>query len=422
MFLPRGLSGIDNLVKAEIKELHALRSMKISEEWMVKNIKSLDAVSKLRIPQSAWIPLIEGTPVRNCDDIERYLGEFTQWDALPKLISHGPRVSTSADSTLAKRGYEILKTLKSITEEMKLGTTELSLKIDHEDRMFLSVNAIPPRPWLDSPIDLTVAEKSVDWWSLDPSENSRPSEPSESAIKLFRNEFSLACLCAAFVRTSPLRSMLQTRSELLLWDPFANNGVLLMEILQTILNATISEPRQVTIIGNVKSRDGLAVCEQRLEKWRASNGLTWDDDLSSEQTTSRTTGRKSRRKSAEDDEDETEVSGLVSKSVQLGSCKVAIHITSRPFQETLPFISGGVILSHIPKTYNELTGIDKYQLTEWTAFGNLLKSSEIEGGMFFSETGSFQKYSKLKTIKVAHLVSPNGRSVGNFSRWVPFNQ
>jgi hypothetical protein len=77
-------------------------------------------------------------------------------------------------------------------------------------------------------------------------------------------------------------------------------------------------------------------------------------------------------------------------------------------------------MSHIPKSYNEVTGIDKYTLNEWTAFGSLLKGSDAQSAMFFTETGSFGKYSKLKVAKLAHLMSPSGRLIGNFSRWIPF--
>jgi len=123
----------------------------------------------------------------------------------------------------------------------------------------------------------------------------------------------------------------------------------------------------------------------------------------------------------EDEEDEIDIGGKNLKSVSLyvNSTLVDIHITTVSVHETAPYISGGLVLSHIPKTYNELTGIDKHQLSEWTAFGALMKSrsNDLEAA-FFSETNSFAKYSKMKFFSHCHLVSPNGKSVGSFAKWL----
>lgn len=426
LFTPRGLHGIDHLIKAEIKQTQSTTGIKLGDDWNLSKINDLYSTSRLRIPQSIWVPLIHGVEISGISDGIRQIESFSEWSSIPRLESHGPRVSISGDSLLfdSKNDALLLETLHSYAPP----GTELSLKIDQSQRMYLSMNAIPPRPWLDSPIDLTLAEKSIDWWSVTgKTDVSRPTLPSESAIKLFRNEASLSCLCSSFLRASQLGTVIRDRSEALIWDPFAGNGSLFLEILEDMARLSSVDPKSITVIGNVKSKDSLRTCERRLDKWIASLGDKIEQEFPNDPvppTEPTRSGRKSRRKSAEDSKsDQTEsvtTNTLVSRYIKIGSISIIAHVTSVPFQETIPYISGAIVMSHIPKSYNEVTGIDKYTLNEWTAFGSLLKGSDAQSAMFFTETGSFGKYSKLRVAKLAHLMSPSGRLIGNFSRWIPF--
>ena len=427
LFTPRGLQGIDHLIKAELKQSQSATGIKLGDDWNLTRIDDLSAVSRLRIPQSIWVPLIDGVEVSGIADAVRQIESFSKWSSIPQLESHGPRVSISNDSVLSE-GKNNAILLEALHSHAPPGT-ELSLKIDQSQRMYLSLNAIPPRPWLDSPIDLTLAEKSIDWWSVTgKADISRPSSPSESAIKLFRNESSLSCLCSAFVRASQLRAIIKDRPEVLIWDPFAGNASLLLEVLEDMARFPSQETKSVTVIGNVKSKDSLRTCERRVDKWISSFGDevvlgSSDEAVSSAQPTKG--GRKSRRKSSDEPTTNEEIQSvttntLVSRYVRIGNLSITVHVTSVPFQETIPYISGAIVMSHIPKSYNEVTGIDKYTLNEWGAFGSLLKGSDTQSAMFFTETGSFGKYSKLKVAKLAHLMSPSGRLIGHFSRWIPF--
>ena len=424
LFVPRGIQGINHLVQAEIKD-----TAKLSQNGKeVEKIQSLSTLSRLRIPQSIWIPLITDREVSSITDAADLIKQYQGWQEIPSLASFGSRVSISADSSLSsnKNKTALLEELKRILRDHQLDNSEFSLRISPDDKMSLSFNAIPPRVWLDSPLELTMAEKSIDWWSVKSGDVSRPSEPSESAIKLFRNEASLACLCSAFLRTSPLGSSLASKKEeeILLWDPFAGNGALFMQLLQTLTDQTISAPKTITIIGNVQSRGSMDACIRRFEKWYSSMNLVEVPDGVTESSGQRMSGRKSRReKLAEESEVEEEVSGLFTRRFEIPpNVRVNLHLTRAPFQETLPYISGAGILTHIPRTYSEMTGIDKHDLTEWAAFGSLLKQSsdQIKSAMFFTETNSFLKYSKLRTAKMVHLISPNGKSIGHFSKWIPF--
>jgi hypothetical protein len=433
LFVPRGLQGVNHLIQAEVRD--SLRNgLKFAAKDVktIEQVKDLHMLAKLRIPQSIWVPIIENAEVRSISEAIAQVEKFQKWNTVPGLKSFGPRVSISADSVLSSAANKqaLLKELSESLKQKGVGDSEFSLRIDQDQRMSLSLNVIPPRPWLDTPMDLTLAEKSVDWWSLKTSGDSdlsRPTQPSESAVKIYRNEASLSCLCSAFLRTSPVVSWMKApeASELFIWDPFAGNGAMLLELLQMLSDSKPRAQKQITIMANVKSGDTMRTCINRIEKWTTTDGIQTIGESTepSDQDTSRGRSRKSKRTVREKEEPSKEdvSSKLYSKSFQVGENITAnVNLTTVSFQETFPYVSGGIVLSHIPKTYNELTGIDKHLLNEWSAFGGLLKGSPIEQAVFFTETNSFAKYSKLRMGKLVHLVSPNGKSVGHFVKWIPF--
>ena len=421
-FTPRGLQGINHLIQAEMKDSAELRTATLSKDLKeISKVSSLPALSRLRIPQSIWVPLIDNLEVSSIDHLGTAIRQYSDWKEVPSLFSFGPRVTVNSDSPFNKE--EILVQLRNILGMHSIENGEFSLRVDHDQKMSLSFNAIPPRPWLDSPLALTMAERSVDWWSVqgrDGTDTSRPAEPSETAIKLYRNEGSLSCLCAAFLRSSSIPSLLKSKApdEVLVWDPFVGNGAMILELLQLVRDSGIGQsPKTVTIVGNVKSKESLDICVRRIEKWLSACGESVT--VADHEDAGQRAGRRSARR--KDDETETTLSGLFSKSFQVGKgIEINVHLTTVSFQETFPHVKGGVMVSHIPKTYNELTGIDKHELSEWAAFGNLLKNSEISSAMFFTETNSFMKYAKLRYAKLVHLVSPNGKSIGHFSKGIPF--
>lgn len=437
LFTPRGLQGINHLIQAEVRDSRALRTgvrFRGKDVKTIEGVNDLHALSRLRIPQSVWIPIIENVGIRSISEAIGAIQKFPNWDSVPALKSFGPRVSISADSILSSTANkETLKNeLLAFLQATAVQDSEFSLRIDQNQCVSLSFNAIPPRPWLDTPMDLTLAEKSVDWWSLNPSGSSdlsRPSEPSESAIKLYRNEASLSCLCSAFLRASPVIGWLRSPEpgELFFWDPFAGNGALLLEVLQMLSDGEPRNSKELTIMANVKSSEAMRTCIRRIEKWANANNvqIIGESENPVDSETSRGRSRKSKRASksiGEEEAEEEDVSDkLYSKSFKVGEkMTMNLNLTTVSFQETFPYISGGIVMSHIPKTYNELTGIEKHELNEWTAFGGLMKGSPIEHAMFFTETRSFAKYSKLRMGKLVHLESPNGKSVGHFAKWIPF--
>ena len=422
IFTPRGLTGIHKAINAELR-LNGL----LTRNGMIEEIKTLDSVSRLRIPQSVWVPLIE-CRIDSRKDFTSAL-DGVDWSALPSLKSHGPRITITRDSATFdddRARSELLQEFRHRMMQYGLEKNEFSIRIDHENILSVQTNAVPPRPWLDSPMDLTLAEKSIDWGSVNP-DVSRPTEPSDNAIKIFRNESSLSCLCAGFLQSTPgLTDWINGSQEnMLVWDPFAGNGSLLMELVQFLSDRPAASQKDLTIVINVKTRESLRLIERRLEKWSNSTGIEIQEQKESgpAETISKQRGRKSKQASQDvDDEDvvaEVHVDGrMKSVHMKMGNYKIALHSASVPFQETIPFIHGGMALSHIPKTYNELLGIDKHDLSEWTAFGNLVKSHPKLDVSMFTETDSFIKYSKMKFSKCVQLVSPSGRLVGSFNRWL----
>ena len=422
LFTPRGLDGINKIIAAELREV-GLTKVRVDKNMQLSGITDLHALPKLRIPQSIWVPLATAE-VESVSAIAEVL-DSVKWSRVPALDSHGPRVTVSTDNVLFKDETELLELLRSKTRSV--GASELSLRVDYANRLSLSFNAIPPRPWLETPMEITMSEKSVDWWSVTTPDISRPRRPSDSSIKLFRNESSLSCLCAALVRISPVNDWLESdkSEEILVWDPFVGNGALLLELLQRVADRPSETSKHMTVVGNVKSSDALKLIERRLAKFVESA-----DNVTSEQVKppsrteeTRPRGRKSGRKPEEkrvpEPDEEVVDASIHTQSLRIGETVVDLHLTTVPFTETFPYINGGVVLSHIPKTYNEMTGIDKHELSEWTAFGNLVRSrGKAFDAFFLTETFSFAKYAKLKFSKLFHLVSPNGRSVGHYLTWI----
>lgn len=422
LFTPRGLSGINTIIAAELREI-GLTKLKMEKDLHISGISDLRRLGNLRVPQSLWVPLATAE-VESVNDVARVIDQI-DWSNVPKLNSHGPRITISADNLLFKNESELLEVLRQKSGDT--GSSEFSMRIDQDNQLSLSLNAIPPRPWLETPMELTIGEKSADWWSVNAADVSRPRRPSDSLIKLFRNESSLSCLCAALVRISPVITWLDSEKadELLVWDPFVGNGALLLEILQRIADRPSSIPKHLTIVGNVKTKDSLELVERRLSKFVNSRDGILSEVDSTEGVIEevRPRGRKSVRSSpVEPDapfDEECANRKIHTQTIRIGDTVVDLHLTTVAFTETLPYINGGVVMSHIPKTYNELTGIDKHELSEWTAFGNLIRSrGNAFEAFFLTETFSFAKYAKLKFSKLFHLVSPSGKSVGHYLRWI----
>jgi hypothetical protein len=272
------------------------------------------------------------------------------------------------------------------------------------------------------------------WWSfsLEEGDRSVTRRPSEDAIKKFRNESSLSCLCAALIRSSPIPTQLENQSEVLIWDPFVGNGSVVLETIQFIADHANSKSRNVTIVGNVKSPEVAKTIIERIKLLVAARGahMTIVDDIIPESTENRSGGRKGRRVVQKSDQNEatdmaSDDAKIQSMAINCGPMRIQIQLTTVGFQEIFPYIQGACILTHIPKSYTELVGIDKNELSGWSSFGNWIKSCSpktlIQGGItVLSETNSFYKYSKLRMTKLIHLKSPTGRSVGSIARWIGF--
>ena len=433
LFTPRGLSGLQKIVRNEMAA-NSLVNLEIkSKDGMIEGITRLGKLSRLRIPQSIWVPLIQ-SQVESIPEFRASLMDV-DWSKIPALQSHGPRITISRDNLRFHRksdGKEMLEIFKNeFLSKFGLESTEFSLRINHDHALSLSVNLIPPRPWIDTPTELTISERAPDWGSS--IENANPSQsdrPSQSSIRKFRNDSSLACLCAAFLRTTaPFTDWVsnQKQGELVVWDPFAGDGSILMETLLALVDSESSKfERNLIFVASTKSAQSANIIKARIDRFVSGfpetvSFATKPDDVVLVSSASKKGGRKSKRSSLHAKETEEVSVGddkIQTIYLSIHSTNVEIHITTVPFQETFPYISGALIVSHIPKTYTELTGIDKHQLSEWTAFGSLLKSRRDLDAFFFSETNSFTKYSKLKFSRSCHLVSPNGTSVGHFSKWL----
>ena len=401
LFTPRGLSGLDRLIA---KELRWKVGVAMSATHEFSGVESLTNLSRLRLAQSAWVPVLN---VEGCADltaVSTALSTIDFFDSIPSLQSVGPRVSVSADNDLFRTKKEKIFSALKAALPSRLHANEFSLNINHSNILSLQTNLIPPRGWIRTPVQRNGGLEQL--WSVVPLDSPKLCE---SAIKAFRNETSLACLSAALVESSNLKSILKTEEDLLIWDPFVGNGSVVLEVLAFL---TENAQRPVTIVGNVGSRasaDSVVGC---VREFAASLNLPLLEETGEAESGSNSKGRKSRRTTTPDPTDnERRV-----QTVTLGS--TTIHLTIAPFQETFPFISGAVILTHIPKTYSEQLGIDKRTLTDWTAFGALLKANRNFQMFVLAETGSFFKYSKLKLSKLTHLVSPNGSAVGSISKWV----
>ena len=413
LFSPRGLSGLHKLLRNELEEKCIGKRLRMNREYFIEGIEPLDLQSMtcLRVPQSIWVPLIE-SPVQSVDDAIGKLREV-DWSLIPSLKSHGPRITVSRDNLVIGKSekLQIFDAFRTFIQSQI--NTEFSIRLDHASQLSLSVNVIPPRPWIDSP-SLMSFEERLDW------------RPSEQAIRTFRNESSLQCLCASFLRVTPFHEWARNAKEgdLVVWDPFAGNGAVLMEMLLSLLDSDCKFQRNVTIVANTKSLLSLDAISDKIHRLKAAfpNAIALDIPTSdAEETGIRKRGRKSKvtTKNPEIVPEEFNEKKIRSISLRIYSTVVAIHITTVPFEDTFPYVAGGLILSHIPKAYNELTGIDKHDLSEWTAFGSLIKTRSTDlDAFFFTETNSFAKYSKLKFSRMCHLVSPNGKSIGHFSKWL----
>ena len=201
---------------------------------------------------------------------------------------------------------------------------------------------------------------------------------------------------------------------------------MMMEVLQLVSDNSVPDlTKDVTIAMNVR-RECTGTVLERINRFCRSldlqaEPLVAEPDVN--QPTERSRGRKSTKLKGVVDEPPMPDAGEVAhriKSVKLrmGATTVTVHVTSSPFQDMFRYMSGALILTHIPKTYTELLGVDKHELSEWTSFGNLLKANRGFTAFVFAETNSFFKYSKLKFAKLAHLVSPSGKGVASYSKWI----
>jgi len=392
--------------------------MRIYNEEKLERISNLRDLSRLRIPQSIWIPIASGQ-VEEIDDVKSVLSKI-EWNKLPSLSSHGPRVSINRGSVITDSSH-VLSTFFDVLPD-HLSATEFSLRIDSGNQLSLQMNAIPPRAWVRTPAEISGELEPLPEWSTRTREIPTPIRPTEDSIRLFRNESSLACLCAGLVRLSSFPAQLVDQPECLVWDPFVGNGAVLMEVLQYIVDKQrkLEGEKTVTIVGNLSSKSTLSIVKNKLDRFCERHKMVAREDdslpVSAEPPVSR--GRKNRQRP----KPEEPLSGnprIYSTFLSVGNTRVNIQLLVYPFEEVIPHISGACILTHMPKTYNEILGIEKRELSEWAAFGNWMRTSQKDCTMHaFSETESFFKYTKMKFSKLIHLNSPNGKSVGSMAQWL----
>jgi hypothetical protein len=398
LFAPRGVTGLQKQIQAEMKS--------ITRQWTllgdeIQQIPNLDILSRLRIPQSVWVPLVD-TPVTSFTEFETVVSN-TDWDPVPALKSHGPRVSLSKDSILSRSvGKEQL--LDRFTTLSGIGSTEVSIRIDSLNRMSIQMNGIAPRVWVPTPSELDRVSEGVPqtespWWSV--AGNSTPSSSlSELSIKAFRNESSLCCMVASLLRSAGVIDRINRADALVIWDPFVGpQATVVMETLDEIFHHgnTLESLPPITFVGNVGSEKHIPGIKSRLDRFCLANAIH-----------------------AESLPDEPH---MFSTTLTLPTNKrqIHIHLTTRAFQETLPYMQGALVLSHIPKSYSEQLGLAKRQLSEWTAFGDLLRREKGRFEIFvLSETGAFLKYTKMKFATTIHMVSPGGYVAASVSKWLGY--
>jgi len=428
LFTPRGLSGLNNVIFNELK--NADGRMRVYNETEIQRIHHLDILSRVRIPQSIWVPLVDES-VDNLSSLGRALRGNVEWSKIPPLKSHGTRITVSKDNHLfAGKENAILQLIRSLVPK-GLHANEMSLRIGSDNRVSMQMNVIPPRPWIKTPMEL-MNISGPQWWSSGNIPVAHPQRPSEDVIKIFRNESSLSCLCAALIYSSPLSNQLANQSDVLVWDPFVGNGSVLMETIQFFADRVHEKKdiacNRLTIVGNVAAKTTASEIHDRIIRYvNASDArlTVCDKDSFTSQAPIKRTGRKSRHQSnnessqfvLEDDNSKNSVHSIILKT---GNRTIDIQLLSTPFESVFPYINGACILSHIPKSYNELLGIDKRELGDWSSFGNWIRSAGSQRSFSISvlaETNGFFKYSKLKFSRLIHLKSPTGKPVGSISRW-----
>lgn len=410
LFPPRGLSGLTNLISNEIK----------AKTWFsnLDAIKSLSKLPKLRVPQSIWVPLVK---IDECTSIDQFEAAVQSIDfaAIPSMKSVGLRVSQSREVMKFSPVSELTNiVLHALPEDLK--ENEFSVHINDKNELSIQTNLIPPRPWILIPQKM---EPQPEWWSVNDKQTTPTMKVSDLAIKEFRNESSLACLSAALVIASNLSAGLKRKhlgEETLIWDPFVGNGSVVLEVVSFLADSPFLN-RTVTIVGNVITKESGQKVEQRLRKLCESIGteISAISEAEEKKPDAKSGGRKSRKS----EQAEHEISDERMRSFHMhlpNGTNLTVHLAHTSFEEVFPFISGALILTHIPKGYSEMLGIDKRTLSDWTAFGNLIKTNRKFEMFVFAESLSFYKYTKLKFSKFIHLVSPNGSQVGNISKWVGF--
>ncbi len=435
LFTPRGVSGLGKQIQAEIRTL--------SKEWLLElenhtitNISDLRLLSKLRIPQSVWVPLVDAS-VTSMAEFESSIAKI-DWGELPKLKSHGARVSLSRDSILSRSVSE--PALRGMFKDLsQIDTTEVSVRIDSLNRMSVQMNGIPPRLWVPTPVELEATADDPNnphlqpWWSVRQHQHGedKSSKLSEDAIKRFRDESSLCCMTASLLRSAGLGARLDLKEPLVIWDPFmTSSGTVLLECLNHIVSSG-GCTGEIAFVGSVSTQAALEEVLSRLYRFVDAHGLILETEGTSTPPMENTTlvsGRGRKSSSASNRNQALSLKPLPSRTdpalfsctIQFPNRLVELHVTTRPFQEVLPHMRGALVLSHIPKTYSEQLGLGKRQLTEWGAFGDFVRTRDKTRFEmhFLCETGAFLKYSKLKFAKTLHMVSPGGHVAASVSKWL----
>lgn len=400
VFTPRGVSGLGKQIQAELRG--------VNKEWQLvdhelRNIgHDLSELAKLRIPQSVWVPLAEGS-VTSVAEFGSTIKRI-EWETIPQLQSHGPRVSLSKDSVLSRSvsQEDLVHVFREASENVR--NTEISVRIDSLNRLSIQMNGIPPRVWVPTPTELDTAiesgESQPSWSVRDQPAHHIQKPLSEDSIKLFRNESSLCCMGASLLRSAGLASKVTQQEPLVIWDPFmTDSATILMESLNHILGSSGTE--SVTFVGCVPAEPALAEVKRRVMKFVDAHNLFLE--------------------STEANSNPSDFPPNIFSTTLRLPREVHIHITTRPFHEVLPHMRGALILSHIPKSYNEQLGLGKRQLTEWAAFGDLVRRGKDRFDIhLLCESGAFIKYTKLKFARVLHMVSPGGHVVASVNKWLGY--
>lgn len=414
LFTPRGFSGLDKLISDELVSRVGLL-YKPSEPLLLKS-NLVSRLSSLRVAQSAWISLVEDALCVTVDQLEKIV-QSIEFVKLPRLNSVGPRVVVAESGTVSKK--EIENVFTSILPQ-RLLNNEFSIHLGRNGKLSIGMNAIPPRPWVIKPID----RAGVAWWSTGvhadvTNTDVHQAKASAVTIREYRNESSRACLSAALVRASSLNKQILIE-DTLVWDPFIGVGNVLLETIWYMHHLDVHKHRQdascnirnLQIVGNGKSIDEVT---RRIEQLADSLGLEISVQKRNSGDDEVYVGRRRIKKNTVE---ATRAPTDTEIIIKLTSTNISINLTKEPFPVVFPYIAGALILTHIPKTYSELVGIDKHTLSDWTTFGNLLRSSHNMQMYTFSETNSFAKYSKLKFQKIIHLVAPNGTIPASINKWI----